>query len=185
MVTDKTCGLGQAYDTLTSLFVQTKKMYTQYIKKTQNLENGEEKNILSPDHLHLTKPQDREIIRHTNLATFISSVFGGGGVGFYELNEQFINCFTREGCPLDADASRLFLNLKTQVYLSAISQEEQIATREDLLEDFFPDELEAVLKKRHPGKPLPESEVEFVKQVRARRQFLNDEPSDVHSLRKF
>lgn len=163
--------LGQAYETLKSLFDQTKKIYSQ------------EKPFLSANELSISEPEHRATIRTTNLATFVSSVFGGGDVGFYELNDYFIETFAADGGELSTDAGLLYLNFKTQMYISAVSQEEQERTKDEILEDLFPPNIEDILYARRPGEQLSESELDFVNEARARREYLLNEPSDVESIR--
>ncbi|KAF4633020.1 hypothetical protein G7Y89_g5099 [Cudoniella acicularis] len=170
IVTDPECELGQAYTTLKSLFDQTKKIYSQ------------QGPFLSADELNIKEPEHRSTIRTTNLATFVSSVFGGQDVGFYELNDHFIVIFTPEGEPLGREAGQLYLNLKTQMYLSASSQEEQDRTKEDILEDLFPLSIDQIVSARHPGQPLAQSELDFIKDCNSRREYLMAEPSDAESI---
>ncbi|RKF73153.1 Telomeric DNA-binding factor trf1 [Golovinomyces cichoracearum] len=170
IVTTPETEVGQAYATLKSLFDQTKKIYSQ------------QGSFLSADALNLKEPEDRAVIRTSNLATFVCSVFGGHDVGFLELNDQFIKTFTVEGVPLQKEAGDLYLNLKTQIYLSAVSQEEQERTREDILDDLFPNDLDRLLQSRHLDQPLSQSEVEFISSYVARREFLGNAPIDLDSI---
>ena len=159
MVTDPDTDRGQAYKTLKGLFIHTKKIYS---KKAP---------FLSADELNIHEPEHREIIRMTNLATFVASIFGGGDVGFYELNDHFVETFTPDGEPLAKEPGQLFLTLKTQMYISAMSSDEVERTKEDMLEDLFPDALEDLLSGRHDG-PLSESEQQFLQDAKARREYL-------------
>jgi protein TBF1 len=76
----------------------------------------------------------------------------------------------------------LYLNLKTQMYLSAISQEEQERSREEILDDLFPDNLAETLQARHPETPLSPNETDFVSEAKARREHLQGEPGDADSI---
>jgi hypothetical protein len=71
------------------------------------------------------------------------------------------------------------------MYLSAVSQEEQDRTKEDILEDLFPIRMEDFLIGRHPTQSLAKSEVEFVEATKARREYLLHSPSDIDAIRKF
>lgn len=163
---------GQAYATLKKLFDETKKIYSR------------QKPFLSADELNIQEPEHRATIRITNLATFVVSVFGGQDVGFYELNDHFIETFTPDGEPLKKVPGELFLNFKTQMYLSAVSQEEQERTKEDILEDLFSSSLEDVIAERHVDTPLSQSEIKFLESSKARQEYLMNQPSDVDSIRK-
>jgi protein TBF1 len=172
IITQPESELGQAYATLKSLFDQTKKIYSQ------------QKPFLSADELSISEPAHRATIRTTNLATFVSSVFGGQDVGFYELNDHFIQTFVPDGEGLPRESGMLYLNLKTQMYLSAISQEEQEQTKEEILDDLFPPDMEERLLARHPGTTLTSDEMEFLKEAKDRRDYLQSEAGDVDSICK-
>ncbi|OBT98169.2 TTAGGG repeat binding factor [Pseudogymnoascus verrucosus] len=170
IVTQPESELGQAYATLKSLFDQTKKIYSQ------------QKPFLSADELNIREPEHRGTIRTTNLATFVSSVVGGQDVGFYELNDHFIETFVADGAELQTEPGLLYLNLKTQMYLSAVSQEEQERTKDEVLDDLFPVSLGDTLRARHPGSDLTQSEIEFVKEANARREYLQNDSGDPDSI---
>jgi hypothetical protein len=158
--------------TLKKLFDETKKIYSRQAP------------FLSSNELNIEEPKHRATIRTTNLATFVSSVFGGQDVGFYELNDHFIETFTPDETPLQNVPGELFLNLKTQMYLSAVSQEEQERAKEDILEDLFPLNFEDTLAARHLESPLSQTEIQFLESSKARREFLMNQPSDIDSIRK-
>lgn len=162
--------LGQAFEAQKSLFEQTKKMYSR------------EKAFLSADELRIFKPEHRNLIRLTNLATFVSSVFGPQDVGFYELNDAFVDTFTREGEPIKKEPADLFLNLKTQTFLTAVSQEEQEKTKEEHLDDLFPIDYDQNLLARHPNIALAPSEVDFLEAMHDRREYLRTEAEDVEAI---
>ena len=163
---------GQAYAALKLLFDQAKKIYSPYVP------------FLSADELRIDEPNHRATIHTANLATFATSVFGGQDVGFYELNDNFLETFAPDGAPVEEKPGQLYINLKTQMFLSAVLQEEQEKTKEDLLDDFFPTNLEDLLYTRHLGIPLSQNELEFISAVKARREVLMNETSDVESIRK-
>jgi hypothetical protein len=140
--------------------------------------------FLSADELSIDEPNHRATIHTANLAIFAASVFGGQEVGFYELNDNFLETFAPDGAPLEEKPGQLYINLKTQMFLSAVLQEEQEKTKEDLLDDFFPASLDDLLSRRHLGIPLSQNELEFIRAVKARRELLMNETSDVESIRK-
>lgn len=174
IVTDPESELGQAYAALKSLFDDTKKIYS---KRGQGP-------FLSADYLGIHEPKHRATIRITNVATFAASVFEGQDIGFYELNDHFIDIFTPEDEALDTQACNLHLNLKTQMYLSSLMQEEQDRTKEDILEDLFPPALEGIVASRRPSAQLTGSELNFLNTSKTRREYFMNEPSDVESIRK-
>ncbi|SZF05433.1 unnamed protein product [Blumeria hordei] len=170
IVTTPESELGKAYALLKSLFDQTKKIYSPH------------SSFLSVSALNVVGAEHRATIRRANLATFISSVFCGYDVGFLELNDHFIDTFTAENSPLEKEPGMLFLNLKTQMYLSAVSQEEQERTREDILEDFFPNDLDELLRNRQTNRSLSESEENFLQSYVTRRELLANAPVDLDSI---
>ena len=110
------------------------------------------------------------------MATFVSSVFGSQDVGFYHLNENFLDTFLSDGSRLLKNQAQLFLDLKTQAYISAVNSGDR--SREEILEDLFPRDLEERLLKRRPGATqLTPSEADFVQRARNRRKALLEEPS--------
>lgn len=164
IATDPESDTGQAYAILKSLFDHTKKVYS--ITEP----------FLSPYLLGSNTEQAHiDTIRKANLATFVSSVFGSQDVGFYHLNEYFLDTFVADGSRLLKSQAQLFLDLKTQAYISALSHGERL--REEILEDLFPVDLEQRLLSRRPGaKQLAPSEAEFLQRARNRSRALLEEP---------
>lgn len=162
---------GQAYETLKSLFDHAKKVYSV------------QEPFLNPYELGLVDNVQIEIIRKANMATFVSSVFGSQDVGFYHLNENFIDTFVPDSGRLLKSQAQLYLDLKTQAYISAVQHTDR--SREEILEDLFPQDLEDRLMKRRPGtKKLAPSESEFVLRAENRRKALLDEASNQVAIRK-
>lgn len=159
---------GQAYHTLKSLFDQTKKMYSQT------------KNFLSADDLNIHEPKHRATIRITNVATFVASILGDQDVGFYELNDNFLHTFVGEQ-GLTRDVGMLFLDFKTQLYLSVSMSEEQMRSKEDALDDLFPTDPQKLLD---PGRHIGPGELDFIAAVKARRTYLTSVPHNIEDIRK-
>lgn len=154
---------GQAYATLKSLFDHTKKVYSV------------QEPFLNPYELGLVENMQIDIIRKANMATFVSSVFGSQDVGFYHLNENFLDTFVADGCRLLKSQAQLFLDLKTQAYISAVQNTDR--SREEILEDLFPHDLQdRLLKRRSGAKQLAPSEADFVLRAGNRRKVLVGEP---------
>ena len=168
---------GQAYATLKSLFDHAKKVYSVHDP------------FLLPHEIGLKDPNHLETIRKANLATFVSSVFGGQDVGFYHLNEYFLDTFVGDGNRLLKSQGQLFLDLKTQAYISARSYGQR--PKEELLDDIFPYDMEERLLARK-GPPnfgtrqLAPSEIEFLQRARNRSQALMRDPDfqEVNALSK-
>lgn len=134
-----------------------------------------------PRELDFNEHDQIETIRKANLATFVSSVFGSQDVGFYHLDEFFLDTFVADGSRLLKDKAGLFLDLKTQAYISAITNGER--SREDILEDLFPDNLEHRLLNRRSGTKQPSSrEADFIQRARNRKKALLEEPMTPESV---
>ncbi|MCJ1469636.1 TTAGGG repeat binding factor [Pseudocyphellaria aurata] len=162
MSTDSESESGQAYTSLKSLFNHTKKVYSI------------EDHFLSPHELGLVESAQLDTIRKANMATYISSVFGSQDVGFYYLNEYFLDTFVADGNRLLKSQAQLFLDLKTHAYISASSNGKH--SREELLEDLFPPDLEdRLLSRRRGAKQLAPSEADFLKRARNRSKSLLEE----------
>lgn len=153
-----------------SLFDHTKKVYT---TKTS---------FLSASELELTEQHQVDIIRKANLASFVSSIFGTQEIGFFELNKNFIDVFVPEGGRLLKVQGALFLELKTQAFISALGSAER--TRSELLFEMFPESLEQEILDRRPGtRQLAPSETDFVNRARSRRDILLSDINNQEALR--
>lgn len=162
MITQPDSKEAENYELLKTLFDYTKKVYARHP-------------FLDPFKLGFWDPADIEIIRKANLATFVSSVFGSQEVGFYYLNEHFLDVFVADGSRLLKTQAQLFLDLKTQAYISALTSGQ--CSRTTILEDLFPADLEERLLSRRPGaKQLAPSEVDFLQRARNRCKSLLEEP---------
>ncbi|KAK9317704.1 telomere repeat binding factor-domain-containing protein [Lipomyces starkeyi] len=159
IVTQPESDQGQAYRTLTSLFDQTKKLYSHNA-------------FLSASSLGFSKsPRYRSIIRKANLATFVSSVFGSTEVGFFHLNEYFLDSFVPDGARLLKSQGALYLDLKTQAFISAMGQGER--SKDEILDDLFPDDLDRLLvTRRHGARTLTPSEQDFIARCKSRKEIL-------------
>lgn len=120
----------------------------------------------------------------TNVATYVASVFGGA-LGLGELDENFLDTFAPEGSVLLEEPGKLLLNLKTQMYLSSVSQEEQEDTKEDLLDRYFSEkEVRQPLQSRHQQFPLTSSEERFVRDCLERASYLMSSANNIETTRK-
>lgn len=148
-------------------------------------------------------------LRKVNLATFLAATLGTIEVGFFHLNESFLHVFCpandldpansmsnmtasnmnlqsgagfpigeRVGKILKPQAS-LYLDLKTQAYISAIEAGERLA--EEILEDILPSNLEQILQERRCTKVLSPTEIDFINRCNSRKETLLAYPHD-HSL---
>lgn len=161
----------QAYSTRKSLFDQTRKVYIR------------DSPFIDAIAIQLFTPAQQEIIRKANKATFISSVLEGHDVSFYDLNEYFLDIFVPLGQRLLKWQGGIFLELKTQVYISALMNTEGPVNA--LLDELFPSDMEERLTARHPDAPnLAPSEQDFIERAKQRKQYLQAEPAQtaMHNL---
>ncbi|KAL9607906.1 MAG: hypothetical protein Q9167_007227 [Letrouitia subvulpina] len=169
LTTDVNSDQGGTYATLKSLFDHTKKVYSIHDP------------FISAQGLGLVERSQSDIIRKANLATFVSSVFGSHDVGFYHLNENFLDIFISDGNRLLKSQAGLLLDLKTQAYISAIASGER--SREDILRDLFPPDLEARILSRRPGaKQATPSEADFIQRAHNRSKALMEEPLTAEAI---
>lgn len=145
-------------------------------------------------------------LRKVNLATFLAATLGLLEAGFFHLNEAFLSVFCplnsldpansmsnmsptnmnlqsitnnvigdKFGKLFKPQAS-LYLDLKTQAFISGMVAGER--SREAILEDVFPSNLEEILLKRRGVKTLSPTEIDFVNRCRSRKEALLKSESD-------
>lgn len=125
--------------------------------------------------MQLYLPSHQDIIRKANVATFFSSVLGAHDVSFSHLDSHFLSTFVPQGQRLLKWQGALYLELKTQCYIAALTNTETGPIV--MLEDYFPVDLDGRLQTRHPDAPcLSPGEVDFVERCRARKSYLLAEP---------
>ncbi|KAK5140225.1 hypothetical protein LTR04_003103, partial [Oleoguttula sp. CCFEE 6159] len=171
IVTQPETESGQAYATLKSLFDHTKRVYSR------------DKAFLDSNVVNYASQAQKDIIRKANLATFVSSVFGSQDVGFYHLNEHFLETFVPPGGKLLKWQGALFLDLKTQAYISALLAGD--CSRDEIVDDLFPTDLGDRIRARRPDastQQLAPSEQDFVERAASRRLYLLAEPTTSEAL---
>lgn len=163
MAIKKDSDAGKTYVQLRNLFNHAKQVYS------------DSDPFLNARALGFVNHTNIETIRKTNIATFMISVLGSQDVGFYHLNEYFLDTFLAEGQPLSMPLGELLIELKTQAYISALSTKDR--PREAILDDLFSQDLGERFLRRRPGaRQLTQSEEEFMQRFEARRKALLDEP---------
>jgi hypothetical protein len=154
----------QAYMTLKNLFDQTRKVYSR------------DTAFIDAIAIQLFQPTQQEIVRKANIATFISSILGAHDVSFFHLNEYFLETFVPLGHRLLKWQGAVFLELKTQAFISALMNSDTSPDR--MLDDLFPHDLDAQILTRHPDAPsLSPSEQDFIDRCRSRRSYLLVDPA--------
>lgn len=117
----------------------------------------------------------QETIRKANRAIFIQSIVEGHDVSFFDLDSRFLDTFICPGQRLLKWQGTIFLELKTQAYIAALSNND--GPSDALLDELFPQNLPDQLLARHPDTPnLAPSEQDFLDRARARKQYLYNEP---------
>ncbi|ANB15150.1 Tbf1p [Sugiyamaella lignohabitans] len=165
IVTQPKSNRGIAYSMLLDIFQRTKLVFSDEQFLSSSIEG-----------LDNTSRSTKQIVQRANLVTFLAAVFGSIEVGFYHLNEYFLETFVPENGKLLKPLASLFLDLKTQAYISALGQNEKSKT--DVLNDLFPENLEQVLYSFRPDrKSLSPSEEEFITKCKRRRSRLESEES--------
>lgn len=199
---------GATFRDLMSMFEITKKLYAEEdpFLTVEHVAPGMWKEGDPTPKIFRSREQSIEsTLRKVNLATFLMATLGATEVGFFYLNESFLNIF----CPynsidpgnafanVDLDMSlqsgvntiigdkvgkmyrpqaTLFLELKTQAYISAIEAGER--SSEEILEEIFPSNLEEYLIYRRGVNHLSLVEEDFISRCLTRRQLLLSFPSD-------
>ena len=149
----------QAYTTLKNLFDQTRKVYSR------------DTPFIDAIAIQMFQPNQQETIRKANIATFISSILGAHDVSFFHLNEFFMETFVPLGHRLLKWQGAIYLELKTQTYISALINSD--GEPEAMLDELFPPDLDAQILTRHPDAPsLSPSEQDFIDRSRARKSYL-------------
>lgn len=151
-------------------------------------------------------------LRKVNLATFLMATLGTLEVGFFYLNELFLDVF----CPnnnldpiyalsnmgnslalqlvvntaigdkvgkLLKPTANLYLDLKTQAYISAIEAGERLS--EEILKDILPDDMKDQLLLRRGAKQLNPTELDFIERCQQRRATLLNWPEGEDLLREY
>ena len=161
----------QAYVALKSLFDQTRRVYSR------------DTPFIDAIAIQMFQPNQQEIVRKANIATFISSILGANDVSFFHLNEFFMETFVPLGHRLLKWQGAVFLDLKTQTYISALLNSD--SSPEAMLDELFPGDMDAQILTRHPDAPsLSPSEQDFIDRSRQRKSYLLDEKSSEDALRE-
>ncbi|GEQ72399.1 hypothetical protein JCM33374_g6086 [Metschnikowia sp. JCM 33374] len=200
---------GAAFRDLTSLFEFTKRLYSEEdpFLTVEHIAPGMWKEGEKTPNMFRNREQTIEsTLRKVNLATFLAATLGTIEVGFFHLNESFLNVF----CPandldpahsmsnMSADNTNLqsgagfnigekvgkilkpqaslYLDLKTQAYISAIEAGER--SSEEILEDILPSNLEEILQERRGTKILSPTEMDFINRCNSRKETLLNYPPD-------
>lgn len=202
---------GAAFRDLTSLFEFTKRLYSEEdpFLTVEHLAPGMWKEGEKTPSMFRSREQTIEsTLRKVNLATFLAATLGTIEVGFFYLNESFLDVFcpannldpanlmsnmTASNMNLQSGANTvvgdkvgkllkpqalIFLDLKTQAYISAVEAGER--SREEILEDILPTNLEQLLLDRRGVKSLTPTEADFVSRCLSRKETLLNFPDNMN-----
>lgn len=200
---------GATYRDLTSLFEFTKRLYSEEdpFLTVEHLAPGMWREGENTPSIFKNKEQLIELtLRKVNMATFLGAALGTIEIGFFYLNEAFLDIFcpankldqenslsniTPNNMNLQSSANAcigekigkllkpqasLYLDLKTQAYISAIEAGER--SKAEILEDILPSNMEQILLVRRKTKVLTPAEYEFLERFKARKETLLNHPDD-------
>ncbi|EPY52869.1 DNA binding factor Trf1 [Schizosaccharomyces cryophilus OY26] len=126
IVTNPASEMGMAFTKLMSMFRMIKDIYT-------------DDSFIYPAVINMRTPSQRSAVRRANLAIFLSAVYGALQIGFFHLNENFLEVFAPDEANILTNQGTLYMELKTQAYISAMAQAER--PKEDILNDLFPSDM--------------------------------------------
>lgn len=207
---------GAAFRDLSSLFEFTKRLYSEEdpFLNVENLAPGMWKEGEQTPTMFRNREQSIEsTLRKVNLATFLAATLGTMEVGFFHLNESFLDVF----CPSNSldpansmsnmsssnmnlqsgvntvigdkigkilkPLATLYLDLKTQAYISAVEAGER--SNEEILEDILPSNIEQILLERRGIQILSPTETDFVNRCKSRKERLLNYPPENNLSEEF
>lgn len=120
-------------------------------------------------------------IQRVNVATFVAALFGSIEIGFWELDEWFIRVFVPESGRLLKQQANIYLDLKTQAYISAVESSDDKEVHKKALDHLFPTDLESKLLYLFGDRiHLAPQEKDFVaKCLRRRDNIQSEDPADL------
>lgn len=202
---------GHAFYDLKSYFDLTRKLYSEEVPflSVEHLAPGMWKEGDKTPSMFRSREQTIEsTLRKANLATFLTAMLGGLEIGFFYLNEFFLDVFcpannldpansmsnmTPSNMNLQSGANTivgdkvgkllkpqalLYLELKTLTYTSGIAEGSR--PQEEVLEDCFPSNLEQKLLDRRGVKTLTPTEADFVARCQSRKETLRNFPENMN-----
>lgn len=170
LVTQPESDKGRAYRHIVDIFEQTRKMYL--TSKEPFLQ------------YHPELRDSRITIQRANLATFCAAVFGTIEIGFWDLDKWFLRAFVPEHSRILKSQTSIYLELKTQAYISSMSQEKK--SREEVLDELFPKDIkEQLLNSRTDRQALNNSELDFCSRCLKRRENIEEVTDQLELARTY
>ena len=129
--------------------------------------------FLIPAQLGLNSVSQAEILRKANQALWLTSIFSGE-IGLRDMDQSFLFNFVPEGGKLLKSQGIIFLELKTQAFITA--HRVRAADPRVVLADLFSHDMDQRILSRRPGtRSLAPSEHEFLKRLSSRRDILAED----------
>lgn len=161
--------ISQAFTTIKDLLAHTRRVYDRVVP------------FIDAIAINLVRPEQQDVIRRANIATFVSSILYARDVSFYNLNEYFLDNFVPPGHLLLNWQGAILLELKTQAYISVLMNSG--TARERILDILFPQHLPSQILARHPDAPvLSPAEKDFIDRCKSRRSCLLAESSSCNAF---
>lgn len=193
VTTDEPTPESLVFGDLVKLFGQVKEFFSVEDPFLDMEHVVDDRSTLSEDGLKSLKEIEQTIdtaLKKSNLATFLLAALGAVDVGLSYLNESFLDVFCPTPCGnwfngkmgsgsftagklLKAQAG-LFLELKTQTYISGVEFSER--PKEELLDEIFPFNLQDLLLRRRQAAQLTPVESDFIFKCTTRRDTLLNSP---------
>ncbi|KAL2315776.1 Telomeric DNA-binding factor trf1 [Schizosaccharomyces pombe] len=126
IVTNPASEMGMAFTKVMNMFRMVKDIYT-------------EESFIYSSAIGMRTPSQRSTTRRANLAIFLAAVYGALQIGFFHLNENFLEVFAPDESNILTNQGTLYMELKTQAYISAMAQAER--PKGDILNDLFPSDM--------------------------------------------
>lgn len=150
----------KAYNTLKTALAHARRIFS------------ETSPLLFPDELDISDSEDRETIRMSNLAVISTNAFTEDGTLLADAHDNFPAIFVPEEGDFAKDLKPLYLHLKTQAMLNSLETANTPNERSDVLDRFFPPNIDEVLTQRHGDGLFQGNREELVSEVGIKRQAL-------------
>ena len=130
----------------------------------------------------------KEEMRRINLSVFYQAIFGSSQVGFFHLNTHFLDTFCPDNANFTETLADMYVELKTQAYISALCHSTS-RTKREALDDLFPVSIASLRKLfRYHGtvgsNHLEKAEERFLQSCEIRRAILLTSDVPVSDLRE-
>lgn len=132
--------------------------------------------------LELNGGAERHVLQLANVASLTSSVFTANNIEFHDLDKYFIEVLKPDAQPISSKLGQLYINLKTQIYLAIMSQENPDTAKDDILGDLFPNNFHVSLSDQNDV-IMTEDRTELVRTAYERHNLLLTSSADAETIR--